>query len=203
MNPTKLLALLLSVIVFSSAISMVNATITKEYEYTSYSGSGAKGFSFRVRIVIETEGDNTWMEDKSYRIDFTVTLTYLNQSIFTPNEFYLLFYSASVFSFQTEKLVNSTKVDLWRDGTLSLKFTNYVNVERFQLNPYLQYEIHDRNEKLNAWWSSNEPIYIDFKSSSTPSPSLLSPELIFMALGIVLGAVLIGSYFIIRTRKKP
>lgn len=201
MNSTKLLAFLLSVIIFASAISIVNATITKEYEYTQYADYGAKGFTFKVRIVIETEADNTWLEQGSYNIDFTITLTYLNQSVSNPNQFYLIFKSPSVFSFQTDVVKSSTKVDLWNIGTLSLTFTHYVNVDRFQLNPYLQYEIHDEG-MLNAYWSSNETIYIDSKSSAIPSTSLLSPELIFIVAGIVIGAVVIGSYFIIKTRKR-
>lgn len=205
MNTTKkLLTFFLSMLLFGSVISTVNATITKEYTKDSYDVWGQMRFTYKVKINIETEADEVWIGGRTYLVSFTVTLTYLNQSMFPAFGFYIVFHSlGDIYGVEKREIVtNSTTVSLGQSGTVSVLATVPTTQTRVKIEPSLAYTLYVKNQFFeHGYWSSKEPIYIDVKSPSPPSPPfLLSPEL-YMAIGIILGVVLSGAFFIAKKRK--
>jgi hypothetical protein len=119
------------------------------------------------------------------------------------------FYSATITTPPSSRiLLGSTSITFPPGGSGSLVYQERNNLGGNQtvINPSMYYEGYcqfphsNYTTELEGFWSANEQIYVNVKSSSTP---LLSPELIFMVAGIVIGAGIVGSYFIIRTRKRP
>jgi len=190
-----------------SIIPLVNATITKEYdEYNRYDWVGNKLYSFRVKMVVETEEDNTFLRDQYYQIDFIITLNYINRSIWSPDD-HFIFYSPSLSPIEGdwEVVQNSTVLRLGDKGTVSLKLSPRPIVkERVSIKPiiYLNY-VSQSGEyvygTLGFWWEAQEIVYANVKSPTAP---LFSSELFYMVAGIILGAVVIGTFFIVKTRKR-
>jgi len=200
MNTARLLTLLLSILVFSSAISTANATIVKEYEYDSYI-DGTREFAFKVKIVIETEANNQWLVGSKYFVHFIVTPTYVNPNIFSEViNFTIRFHSPEIYLWPdgVEKVdENETGLRLAWTGSLVIECSPHVE-KRQRLWPCMYYAIYYKNELiLNKSWDSWEPIYINVKS-----PSLLPTEVIFIAIGMVSGATLTGVFFIYKMRSK-
>lgn len=200
MNIKKLLPVFLIIVIFSSAICTANATIVKEYEYDSYVDS-TREFAFKVKIVIETEANDQWLVGNRYLVHFIVTPTYFNPHFFEPaGNFSFRFHSPEVYLWPdgVEKVLENRTANLELSETQMLIVECSPNVEKRQrLWACMRYTLYRNNEPVwtNAW-DSWEPVYIEVKS-----PSLLSSELIFTSIGIILGVVLTSAFFMYKTRK--
>jgi len=211
MNQTRLFSLLLSLLLVVSIISSVNATITKEYEEEMYYDS-RKDFAFKVRLVVETEADGTWKTDSSYELDFILVVTYFNNTHFHGDP---LNFSESegykgkfvwiaedvtyhVLTWAPYRLIDSPTTE----KMANIRF--YPRSEgRVKVYPVLTFKdvtVHEGIFYSSLWGGQKvEPVYIDVKSPTTPLPS---SELIFMGAGIILGAVVVGTIFIVKRRKE-
>jgi hypothetical protein len=201
MNLTRLLALLLGVLVFASAISVVNADITKDYgETTSKDAYGNKRFSFRVRMTVETEENNEWLPNKNYDITINIELTFVNKSVF-PYDYSLSlrFFGLSGINVSYGTIdIYDISVYLGESGSLHTQASSVANpLEKPCIKPHMNYQIEPNPDTVYQW-STDEITYIEV---STP-PSSVSPEFLIVASGIIIGAVAVASYIAVKTRKK-
>lgn len=199
----------LIVLVLISSIPIANATITEEYEEDWFWTIG-KYFTFKVRMVIETEPDEKWKTDTYYQVDYTITLTYLNESLSSREGFYLHFYSPKLFwsggDLDFEVFENHTQVSWMHGGqvgTLTLKYKLVAGSsvdERLQIKGHIRYDIFKdyQLELSGASWTAPDPIWIDIEEHLTPD---YIPPIIYICIGIAIVAIPIGAYFIFRRRK--
>jgi hypothetical protein len=194
-----LVALLsLSIILSSFLTQKAYGTITKEYEYSEIRfDPDTKLFTllyrFKVKVIIETEADGTWIpsiREHWYRIDFIITLDYVNRSKIESLVFYYPRLSLTYYVYKpirncTDLMEYSGQVDV-----LCFKVTAYPQ----EFNPRLFIKpCFDFNYTYSAeigrpyslFWYGEEPIYIDKKES----PEALQPFSIAI-IGIVIGVVI-------------
>lgn len=218
MNLTKLLGLFLCVLIFASAISVVNADITIDYGETSFKDAyGSERFRFRVRMTVETEENNEWLPNKIYDITFNITLTFVNQTMTFVNQ------SRSTFVLESLRFFDLGGINV---SYAKLDYDTYLFVNQAEsrsihaqassvqdplekpcIKPYMYYQIDYvpyANDKVHPnrdtvyQWSTDEITYIEV---GTP-PSLLSPEFLIVASGIIIGAVAVAGYILVKTSKK-
>jgi len=217
MNHTRLFSVLFSLLLIASIIPSVNATIEKEYEEEMYQ-DGSKHFAFKVRLVIETEEDGTWKTDSSYQLDFILVVTYFNNTHFQgdPLNFSAREGYEGKFVYVEGTHVTYTLLThvscIYVYSPITKKMASFRfsprSEERVKVYPVLTIrdaKVHEGVFYDHYWgglsgYASVEPVYIDAKSPLTPSrfPS----ELIFMVAGIVIGAVVVGTIFIVKRRKE-
>ena len=188
-------------------MSVVNAAaIIREYEEDFYD-LGYKCFSFKVRIVIETEPNDKWKLNTYYQEDFIITLTYLNESRFHAEGFRLFFHSPmrlleTLYGAGDYEIINNeTSVWLGHNGKLTVRYRIKAGV-RYQLKSMVRYSAYQDNEVQfgGAYWTSPEPIWIDLEQEHEPSPDYTTP-IVFTCIGIAIGIIPIGTYLIFKSRK--
>jgi hypothetical protein len=190
----------LPIILSSFLTQRAYGTITNEYEHSQFDDFGRLLFRFKVNVVIETELDGTWIFGRLYRIDFIITLNYINETRIkgVAVEFYDPgFVGLGVGEYKGGYIVYSTRLFLDRMGALSFK-TGYIDSARHLLTyPRISYnytEIRLGEEFFHSKsWDGIGPIYINMKES----PDVLQPfsvAIIGIAIGVVIGmgSVLLG-----------
>jgi len=202
----------ISCLVITTLISLitpiVNASaITREYEQDFYE-LGYRVFSFKIRVVIETELYDMWKLRTPYRIDFIITITYLNETIFHREGFKLHFYKPHLFLVDRiyepiyEIIKNETDVQIGQIGTLTVRFEQRVHEQRLPLKGFIQYSVYQNNELQfgGNYWNFPEPIWIDIEEETVSTTDYLNP-ITYICIGIVIVALPIGTYFIYKSRK--
>ena len=209
MNYTRPLSVLFSLLLITSIIPLVDATITKKYNHNEYDEQGNLLYSFKVKMVVATEENDTWLRDNYYRIDFVIKLAYVNESILEGYDF--IFYSPSLRDFTGDYEVtnNMTTLNprvriLGTKGTLALYVKpRPVEEKRVSLKPviYIQQGARARKDYrydwFGFWWEAQEKVYVNVKS-----PSLFSSELFYILAGIIISAVAVGTFLVVRLRKR-
>jgi len=196
------LTIMINIIVLSLASSSINAQaspIIKEYDVSDYYKTD-KLYEFKVKLVIEAEEDGTWKTHNSYKVDFFISVTFINYSYF----------DALVFGNATVWMVNGVTELLWlsRVGWIeidSLRFNEHMGEfiayspsaeGRVELCPSI--EVHSRGVHrgliVSTRWGGLdevEPIYITVKSSSSDSHATLPIEYFYIAMGALVVLILI------------
>jgi len=206
-----LVALLsLSIILSSSLTPMAYGTIEKEYEYSEIKlyPYPTLLYRFKVKVIIETENDGTWIPSCTehwYRIDYIITLDYINK---TTIESLIFFYHFSIpisgltyISFRDIK--NKTEVMEYSGQTdmLSFEITAYPQefIPRLRIRPQFEfnYTFTEDGRSYSTQWCGLEPIYVDKKEplQVSESPSIVvTGTVIGVIIGVAIGtgSVLLG-----------
>jgi hypothetical protein len=191
-------------------ITTVDATVTKEYLYDHHDIYGNKKYSLKLKVIIETEEDGSWIIGKNYTVDYIITLTFLNHSVYDPTKFYLnissygLISSSSYMQISTGYRYNISCVINSIRPTSSLQFKVFAfkgpssEYEKVRMKPVLFIKY---NTVKHGWWMGEEPIYIQVKRQIR-EPSLMMP-FIYIAAGIIFGILIgfSGAYIIYKKRK--
>ena len=196
---TKVLAALLSLSILLSSFLIQRAygTITTEYE-KSVDSFGRVLFRFKLKVVIETEPDGTWIRNKLYRVDFIISLNFVNESRVKYGE--VIFYDPGLINLKYPIGMRPNYISLRQDQEGAFIFKNSYEYAT-RLDTYLSIffnftEIRPKGEFL-SWgeyfhsdsYCAHEPIYIDVKEPSSESLQPLS-----LIIGVVIGAVIgVGS----------
>jgi hypothetical protein len=146
--------------------------------------------------VIETEPDGTWIYGGLYRIDFIVTLNYINETRIKDGE--VVFYDPGLVNLWVgEPIVYSTRLRLDRVGAVSFKTSYTDGARRLFAYPRIFYNYTEIRLGIESFHSRGcdgiEPIYINMKES----PDVLQPfsaVIIGIVIGIVIGmgSILLG-----------
>jgi hypothetical protein len=194
---TKVLVALLSlsILLSSSLTPMAYGTIEKEYEYSYIwfnPDISTLLFRFKVKVIIETEADGTWIPDIWYRIDFIISLDYINHSEIK----YLIFYAPSLICltyYAYEPISNRTCMEYsGQMNFLCFKAKAYPQAfnPRLFIKPSMNinYTYSKTGWSHSLFWCGEEPIYINKKES----PEVLQP--FSVTIGVVIGLVIgVGS----------
>jgi len=215
---TKVLVALLSlsIILSSSLTPMAYGTIEKEYEYSEITlhplhPHPTLRYRFKVKVIIETENDGTWIPSISehwYRIDYIITLDYINK---TEIESLIFFYHFNHFSIPISGLIyigfreikNKTQIMEFPGQTdiLSFEITAYPEEfrPRLRINPQFEfnYTLTEDGRSYGKQWYGLEPIYIDKKEplqvSESPSTIVIGAVIgVIIGVAISTGSVLLG-----------
>jgi len=198
----------LSIILSSFLIQKAYGSMKEDYEYSELSWDGNLVYQFKVKVIIETENDGTWIpsvDEHWYHIDYVITLDYINK---TRIKSLIFFYHYSIpisglqyISFRA--IENETEVMEYsgQTGVLSFKITAYPQAFSPRLRIIPQFEF---NYTYSETWSSAigpygkqwrgiEPIYIDKKEPSQVSESLSIVVIgMVIGVGIGMGSILLG-----------
>lgn len=83
MKWTKMLGVSALLILIAFIIPSYQATIEKEYEEYWHRKvwwvEETKFFAFKVKVIVETEIDDTWRDNTEYKVHLLVTSTYINK----------------------------------------------------------------------------------------------------------------------------
>lgn len=193
------------------ALTTVNAaSVVKEYEEDFiYGVSRDKGFSFKVRVVVQTEPNGKWRYGAGYTHDVTIAFTYINESIFNIDNFKVLFHSPRsringvTFGHGTYELLSSSaEVKPTLSGTITIKYIpNAEDGQQLQVEYEIEYTIYNNNQawSLEPIWVSPEPVNIEI-DTCTPPPEYPS-TILYVAITITVIVVSIGTYFVYKSRK--
>jgi hypothetical protein len=200
---SKILVAFLSMAFLGSfLIELGNASITREYEYDQIGWDGNLWFRFKIKAIIETEEDGTWIPSNWYGIDYIITLEYINRSITES----LVFYDAHlVGAWVTNRallaVVNSTEIMRWSGQTGKLSFEASENPVGFdprcRNSPWLRFNYTFSEsfgygtQPISAWWQGEEHIYIGKTSQGLEQSSVVVVSII-VGVAIGVGFVLIG-----------
>jgi hypothetical protein len=195
----KFLAVLLSlsIILSSFLIQRAYGTITTEYEQSEFDAFGRVLFRFKLKVVIETEPDGTWIRNKLYRVDFIISLNFVNESRVKYGE--VIFYDPGLINLHSPigRIPNNISLRHY-EGAFRFK-NSYEYATRLDTYPSIHFnftEIRPKGEFL-SWgeyfhsdsYCGNEPIYIDVKE---PSSESLQPLSLIMGVIIGVGSTLLG-----------
>jgi hypothetical protein len=205
----------------------VDATITSSefeesyYHYTSLSID--KYFTFKVKVIILTEADDTWKPNTLYFVDFIITLTYFNESFAAGsystdppdnNVFQLLFFSPSLdfipFTPSNYRVhINETSLHYPFVRTLGrltvLQADSWGTTRVLNARPSIDWAIaftngtlwsYDRRGRAVNHWVSPEPLWVSVEREGDIDP------LVFFFVGIAVAAIPLGTYILYESRKQ-
>jgi len=152
----------LILILASFTIPSCQATIEKEYiEYYE-----SDYFAFKVKIIIETERDGTWIQDVTYWISLFVTFTQMDDTLVGLLKIYEMDIKAPVI---VESLSIVYPTYFYHVGqTISHEFyinSTFHNIipERFNLQPRFRYNYTRKSSPdydVSREWEADEPLYV-------------------------------------------
>jgi hypothetical protein len=201
MKLRKLVALLLVFCLAYSTLSIAHATISKEYDYTARDFYGNAMFGFKVTITVETEQSDVWFADSHYFVTFTITLNYVNTSLYSYTSVgtWMVFDEPSLEGLNATvpwaATYNKTTVYLGDSDALEMQ-CNPASKGRASFTPSMNWTFVSNNNITisSGLWSSEEPIYIDVQTTGTQAPSLpASPDLAYLAIGLIVGIFITGA----------
>jgi hypothetical protein len=209
MKLSRLFAVLSIIVLFviSESVIIVHAeTLTKDFGETNFNSSDYSGYNIfctiDVTATIQTEANGNWIENNTYQVNWTITITYLNQSIYDNNDFFIDFYNPENNDNTILHTVTyETTVTPQESGTLSATFRPESGGRNFTLDSAFALKAY-RNEGIistGSWLQSfnNEPIQIIVENQSDNDHTITPYDIgnIFLMAGI-LGIILVIAFVI-------
>ncbi len=163
MKRTQVLAAFVLVFLFFAVISV---TCAQTEFFTSDKGDrahltadGKSVFACGATINIETEQGGGWLPDRTYLVNWTLRLDYVNRQFLNGSNFYIQFSWPSLEqltpTIPAETVINQTKLSLARTtGTLSATFTPTNESDGFYMNPEFPFSIYSYDKALTDDWAS-------------------------------------------------
>ena len=191
-------------------LSVKAETVTADFGTTDFNCSDYSGHNIYCTInvtgTVQTEANGNWIANNAYEVNWTITITYLNQSIYNNNDFSIEFYNPQnpIYSNLIQNVVVSdTTVTPQKSGTLSMTFKPESAITGFKLDSAFALKVYDKENIVTSgsWLQSynNPPIPINIVSSQQANPTPTVPELATLVLGIAL-AVVTGSLIIYKAK---
>jgi len=175
---------------------------------------GSEGFSYKVEVNIQTEANGKWILDKSYDIIFIISTTYLNQSFFSPQGFYVTFFKPELreggWLRSSDVLINSSYVDIWHSGSLAIRYTptrTFTHLDEKNSASYefiFWFKVFKNQQAIPydyvEWqWIADHPISIIFEKV-IETPDYVTP-ILYICIGIAITVIPIGAYITYKSRK--
>jgi hypothetical protein len=192
---TKVLLALFSLSIISSSFLIQKAygSIKEDYELSVFDWGESLAYRFKVKVIIDSENDGTWIPNNWYRVDFIITLEYINHSRIES----LIFYDPFLLDCSNRMHKNVTIIMEWSGQTDVLYFeaTSYLFNPRLITYPNLSFNITYPQSRgippATSGWFGREPIYIGKTSQAQAlEPFLISTAIIGAVIGV--GSVLLG-----------
>lgn len=191
-------------LVFSQGLLSVKAeTLTKDFGQTNFNSSDYSGYNIFATIdviaTIQTEPNGYWIQNNIYQVNWLITITYLNQSVYNSDDFSIEFYNPDnpVYNAIENVTAYDTTVTPKNSGTLSMTLRPQ-SVGDSEFNSAFALKVYDKGNIVTSgsWEQSfnNQPIHISVKSNQhlpfdTPSPTPIAPELTPLAIVVALAVV--------------
>jgi len=120
---------------------------------------GKSVFAVDATISMETEPEGGWLPNKTYHVNWTLRLDYVNSEILNGSNFYILYawppLETLTPTIPAEAIVNETKLSLaHKTGTISAAFTPTNTSEGFFMNPDFPFAIYVNGKVLAEDWAS-------------------------------------------------
>jgi hypothetical protein len=197
-------------------------TISKDFGQSSYNAilpafnaTGQELFAYNVTITIETEPSGQWVINKTYNISWSITLTYLDTSIFNSSTFYINFYGADPFGTPQvggPEFYGGTLSPII-GGNLSQQEPNLLLSENYTtpnapltaiIDGTIPYLLYNNGQvvvtpSLNSW---EQPSPIDIKIVTTTSTALFTPSTIIAITIVVIIAIVMIYLSLYRRHRK-
>jgi hypothetical protein len=164
MKPIKTLTMIAFVfLIISAATSNVYAqTTVSTYDHGDKAQTTADGksvFACDATISIETEPQGGWLPNKTYQVNWTLRLDYVNSQFLNSSNFYILFSWAPLGNvtptIPAEAVVNQTQLSLaHKVGVISAAFTPTNASDGFFMNPEFPFAVYVNGEVLSDDWAS-------------------------------------------------
>ena len=185
MRKLIILSLLTICLLILSQSAFVNAaTFTREFRDIGQSYSPTdKRFSYDVVATIETEPDGTWFIGNTYQVNYTIRLTYINETLYDFDSFTVHCYDSSATSYQTDATFQNS-------GTLTFNLKAEAGVGIYGIDQGFSSTVYDDEGSITggSWFPSmyDEPISINLVNMPTATPSNLSAGLFIEPLYIAM-----------------
>jgi hypothetical protein len=199
--------------VISESVIIVHAeTLTKDFGETNFNSSDYSGYNIfctiNVIATIQTEANGNWIENNTYQLNWTITITYLNQSLYDNDNFFIDFYNPQNNDNTILHIVTyETTVNPQESGTLSATFRPESGGRNFTLDSAFALKVY-RNEGIittGSWQQdfNNEPVQISIeKRQSEPVNLSIDPIYAYLAIAVVIIVIGIGTFLLIRKGKR-
>ncbi|MCW4044261.1 MAG: hypothetical protein NWE94_01940 [Candidatus Bathyarchaeota archaeon] len=165
MKPVRILTAF--AIVFS-VISVATFTVYAQTEVYTYNhgdkahltaAGGRAVFACSAIISFEAESKGGWLPNKTYIVNWTLRLDYVNSEFLNGSNFYILFswplLETLTPTIPAETMVNQTQLSLvHKNGTISAAFTPTSTSDGFYMNPEFPFAIYVDDQALAEDWAS-------------------------------------------------
>jgi hypothetical protein len=183
----------LSIISSSFLIQKAYGSIKEDYECSTFDLGESLAYRFKVKVIIDSENDGTWIPNNWYRVDFIITLEYINHSSIESLIFYDPFLSDC--SNRMHKNVTFVMEGSGQIDELYFEAASYRFNPRLITYPSLSFNItYPQSWGMSpaaCGWGGREPIYIGKTSQAQAlEPFLISIAIIGAVIGV--GSVLLG-----------
>ncbi|MEM2703969.1 MAG: hypothetical protein QXR45_12500 [Candidatus Bathyarchaeia archaeon] len=187
------------------------SSITKEYTGDFlYGVIQNKGFSFKVKINIQTEVNGKWRCNREYIHEINIAIIYLNNSMFNSTNFKVLFHSPRVkingitFGYGTYEIISGfAEVKQSVNDTITLKYKpSSLDGKQIQLEYIIEYTIYNGTNPLplEPAWHSPESILIEIEKEDFSSFYSITVFSIIILLVIVM--VVSAGYYMRKRKSK-
>jgi hypothetical protein len=209
MKSQLLLAITIIILLVTSfGITVVRAeTITYDFDNTDFNASQGGVFcTMRVMATITTEPEGNWIAKNIYQVNWTIAITYLNQSLYNDDDFSIVCYNPVnvIQDAGQNTTIYQTTVTPQNSGTLSATFKPSTSMS-FSLDSSFSLTVYSKgNIVTSGSWSqgmnNNPPVTIKVLSQQiNPSPTI--PELPVLVI-VPLFAIVLSVALILRYQKK-
>jgi len=208
---------IIALLLISQGIVIVHAQIlTKDFGETNFNSSDYSGHNIfctiDVTAIIQTEPNGNWIENNTYQVNWTITMTYVNQSVVNSNDFSIVFYNPENLDLVPLHVVTSeTTVTPQSSGTLSATFTPESASSNFTLNSDFALKVYNNGNIMTSgsWLQSfnNSPLSIAVERNqpqvTNSSPSINPIYFFVMVIALVIVVIGIGAYAYTKRKKYP
>ncbi|MGD6805485.1 MAG: hypothetical protein ACQCN4_00790 [Candidatus Bathyarchaeia archaeon] len=120
---------------------------------------GKSVFACDATISMETEPQGGWLPNKTYHVNWTLRLDYVNSEILNGSNFYILYswppLETITPTIPAETIVNETRLSLaYKTGTISAAFTPTNTSDGFFMNPDFPFVVYVNGKPLSEDWAS-------------------------------------------------
>jgi len=186
-------------ILLTSIIPLCNATIEKDlFEHYEYKYSDKPIFAFKLRIVIETETDGSWVVGRDYEIHFIFTLTQINTTRIDYVNISYIIYGYPKLEMQEPfyPTIEVYGIDVGEQMVRTFKVKPISEARSYQLDYRVKWNYTDKlyNESVEKFWDSwRNPIYLHITTADfqTEVVNYLKTILCVLILAIVINIVTI------------
>jgi hypothetical protein len=191
--------------------------VTCDFGETNFNApQGGIFWTMQVTAIIQTEGDTNWIANNTYEVNWTITITYLNQSMYNGNGFSLDCYNPENPIYDTvlqHTVTYETTVTPQHSGTLSMTFRPESAPMDFKLASSFALKVYYKgNIVTSGSWVQPDQTFNGIPASisvenqpQVANPSPIEPIcVIAMIIAVVLIVIGIGvfAYRYTKRRKK-
>jgi hypothetical protein len=196
----------------SIGVIPVYANISKDFVQPEYNAQGQELFAYNVKLIIETGTNGEWLFDKNYSISESLSLTYLNTSLYNSSSFYINFYALNPFEGGMAFFVGTLNWEI-SEGNITQQqpncelayyiTTNAVRTEYiagdFTWTAYDNGQIANYTVPNNLWGT---PTPIAINTVASTSTSLFTPLTILTITIVVIIAIVMVFLLLFRRHRK-